>query len=78
MTDAMWERVEAYTHSAITGLLANPSYSTPESKRYLESKRLSIERLAIISAMEIVQQLEIFKQAKKNQEEKSKPALVEL
>lgn len=75
MTDALWERVESYAHSALTGILANPSYNNPNSQAWMNAKNLNPEKLAILSAIEIVQQLEIFKLAQKNVDDK-KPALV--
>ncbi len=49
-----------FTGCALTGLLANNSFNTPNAAKYLDMKGLSLEKLAVLSAVEVVSQLEKF------------------
>lgn len=65
---------------ALSGLLANPAFSTEERAKYMMMKSLTLERLAMLSAIEIVSEIEKWKDSLKKQEENKeqiKLALVE-
>lgn len=62
---------------ALTGILANSAFNNPGTQKYLQSKGLTQEKLAVLAGMEIVQQLEIMKkEMASGVEVKEKPTLV--
>lgn len=53
-------RLDAYVMAALSGMLANPAWNSPAAQAYLSAKKLTIEQLAVASAMESIIQLDKF------------------
>lgn len=72
--------LKQFTAAALTGILANPSYNTIESHKHLTMKNLTVEKLALLSAIETLEQIEMYRDILRKQEENKeqiKLALVE-
>lgn len=59
-----------FTAAALQGLLANPIMLDKNYERQRAMKGLSLERIAVLSAVEVLQEIEIFTQAMDNLDKK--------
>ncbi len=51
-----------FTGQALTGLCANPAYSSVQGQAYLRSKKLTVEKLAVSSALETLENLSVLEE----------------
>ncbi len=65
------EKIEKFAQAALTGLLANQAYVSPQGAKYLEMKGITLEGLAIESAIHIVSLLKVMKEKGTKNEPKS-------
>lgn len=54
------ERMDKYVCAALTGMLSNHAWNSPDAQNYMRAKRLTIEQLAVAAAMEALIQVDKF------------------
>lgn len=79
LTNEIVADIKYYTGAALTGLLSNPMFTTIEYQKNLGYKGLTLEKLALKSAIEIVSELEQWKDkvVKRAEAEKTKLTVVD-
>lgn len=69
LTAEVFADIKYFTAAALTGLLSNPSFQGEQSIKYMNMKGLTLEKLALLSAVEVVEQIESWKESLSKEED---------
>lgn len=64
----MQSRFDFFAAAALTGILSNPAYNSLEGQRWMELKKLSQEKLAVLAAAQMLLEIEAFQKNVKKEE----------
>lgn len=64
----MQSRLDFFAAAALTGILSNPAYNSLEGQRWMEAKKLSQEKLAVMAAAQMVIEIENFEKNVRKEE----------
>lgn len=71
-------RLDFFAAHALQGLCANQMYHQPQYQKYLQQKNMTLETMAINSALEIMEQIENVRLKLKKHEETIKNTVVQV
>ena len=54
------ERIDKYVQAALTGVLGNEAWNSPQAQQYLRAKKMTLEQIAVAAGMEAIVQLDKF------------------
>lgn len=54
-------RLDFFAAHVMQGLCANPTYTSPQYMKFLEAKKMTLETIAVESAIELMEKIEVLK-----------------